>query len=234
MIKNLFIYWGQKFVNAPTVVNKCLLSWKIRNPTWKIIELDDDNLNEYVNFDEIINIKNKNLSKNHYSDILRTYLLDKYGGCWCDATTFCNEPLDNWLHKYIQTGFFAFDKPGKDRLLSSWFLYSEKNNYIISKWKEEVIKYCNSHNEINTYFFYHYLFGDLYKKDKKFKSIWDSTPKISADFPHFLQKNNLLSIPSNIVINHINKKSLLYKLTYKLDMTQYNDKCILAYLYKTI
>ena len=49
MVKIIFIYWAQKFINAPTVVKKCLLSWKLKNPTWKIIELDDDNLSEYIN-----------------------------------------------------------------------------------------------------------------------------------------------------------------------------------------
>ena len=44
--KNLlnFIYWAQKFVNAPDIVKKCLLSWKLKNPTWTIVELDDDNI----------------------------------------------------------------------------------------------------------------------------------------------------------------------------------------------
>jgi hypothetical protein len=234
MIKKIFIYWGQKFNNAPKVVTKCLLSWKIRNPTWEIIEIDDGNLNEYINLEEIINIKNKKITNSAYSDIIRIFLLDKFGGCWCDATTFCNQPLDSWLYENIQTGFFAFDKPGEDRLLSSWFLYSEKNNYIISKWKEATINYWNNHNEIHTYFWFHYLFGDLYKNDKEIQKLWYLTSKISADYPHFLQNNNLLDIPSDTVITHINKKSLLYKLTYKLDMNEYNDKCILEYLYNTI
>ena len=234
MIKKIFIYWGQKFNNAPKVVSKCLLSWKIRNPTWEIIELNDDNLNEYINLDEIVNIKNKQITKTAYSDIIRIFLLDKFGGCWCDATTFCNQPLDDWLCKNIQSGFFAFDKPGKDRLLSSWFLYSEKNNYIVSKWKEATINYWNNNNKVHTYFWFHYLFKDLYKNDNEIKRLWNLTPKISADFPHFLQNNNLLSIPSVSVKNHIKQKSLLYKLTYKFDIKKYSNKCILGYLYKTI
>jgi hypothetical protein len=234
MVKKIFIYWGQKFNNAPKIVTKCLLSWKIRNPTWEIIELDDDNLNEYIDLEEIVNIKNKKITKTAYSDIIRIFLLDKFGGCWCDATTFCNQPLDSWLYKNIQSGFFAFDKPGEDRLLSSWFLYSEKNNYIVSKWKEAVIKYWNNNDEINTYFWFHYLFGDLYKNDEEFQKLWDLTSKISANYAHFLQNNNLLSTPSDTVIKHINKKSLLYKLTYKFDMNNYNDKCVLKYLYNTI
>ena len=112
MVKIIFIYWAQKFINAPTVVKKCLLSWKLKNPTWKIIELDDDNLNEYINIEEEIpNIQKKNITRTSYSDIIRIFLLAKYGGCWCDATTFCNQSLDNWLNKNTSTSFFGFDKP---------------------------------------------------------------------------------------------------------------------------
>ena len=136
--KVIFIYWAQKFINSPTIVKKCLLSWKLKNPTWEIIELNDDNLSEYINIEEEIpNIQKKNITKTSYSDIIRIFLLAKYGGCWCDATLFCNQSLDIWLNKNTSTGFFGFDKPGTDRLLSSWFLYSEENNYIIQKWKEK-------------------------------------------------------------------------------------------------
>ena len=75
---------------------------------------------------------------------------------------------------------------------------------------------------------------DLYKNDNEIKRLWNLTPKISADFPHFLQNNNLLSIPTVSVKNHIKQKSLLYKLTYKFDIKKYSNKCILGYLYKTI
>ncbi len=234
MNKIIFMYWSQKFNNAPNIISKCILTWKIRNPTWEIITIDDDNLHEYIDLNEITNITNKNINKTAYSDIIRIFLLDKFGGCWCDATTFCIQPLDIWLNKNINTGFFAFNKPGEDRLLSSWFLYSERNNYIVSKWKEYTIKYWNNHDEPHTYFWFHYLFEELYNSDVIFKQQWDITPKISADGPHFLQNNNLLSMPSDDVITHINGTTPLYKLTYKFNIDEYNDKCILEYLYNTI
>lgn len=254
MEKLLFIYWGQKFINAPIIVNKCLLSWKLKNPTWKIIELDDENLSEYINIeDEIHEIKKKNITKASYSDIIRIFLLEKYGGCWCDATTFCNESLDKWLNNKNSTGFFGFEL-NEDRLLSSWFLYSNKNNYIIKKWKESVVKYVNNRNilgsdniypslniwndskyDYNHYFWFHYLFGDLYNSDNKFKEIWDLTPKISADEPHIIQGNGLINKLSDKVKNHINEvKTPVYKLTYRYDIEKYNDNCNLAYLLNKI
>lgn len=232
MNKTIFIYWAQEFKNAPTVVKKCLLSWKLKNPSWSIIELDDKNLNEYINIEEEIpNIMKKNITKTAYSDIIRIFLLEKYGGCWCDATTFCNEPLDNWLNEKIATGFFAFDKPREDRLLSSWFLYADKDNYIIKKWKEKTILYWKNHNNMKNYFWFHYLFGDLYESDERFKEIWNLTPKISADSPHYIQHQGLLNKLSDKVKNHINGVKIpLYKLSYKYDMKKYNEKCNLSYL----
>ena len=42
------------------------------------------------------------------SDILRLYLLKKYGGVWVDATNLCRRPLDAWLPSAACEGFFAF------------------------------------------------------------------------------------------------------------------------------
>lgn len=231
MRKVIFIYWAQKFINAPMVVKKCLLSWKLKNPAWEIIELNDDNLSEYINIEEEIpDIQNKNITKTSYSDIVRIFLLAKHGGCWCDATTFCNQSLDIWLNKNTLTGFFGFELKLK-RMLSSWFLYSEKNNYIIQKWKEKTILYWKNHNKMHHYFWFHYLFRDLYNSDNKFKELWDSTPKISANGPHYIQQQGLLNKLSDKVTNHINEiKTPLYKLSYKYDMKKYNEECNLSYL----
>jgi hypothetical protein len=236
MIQTLYIYWAQKFNNAPDVVKNCLISWKLKNPSWKIIELDDDNLHDYINIEkEISDLKQKSITKTSYSDIIRILLIEKYGGCWCDATTFCNKSLDIWLHNYtITSGFFAFDRPlkkWKKLMLSSWFLYSEKNNYITKKWKEATIKYWSENNKMHNYYWFHELFDNLYIQDNEFKIIWDNVGKIDTSIPHFIQSANMLNPLSEVVKDHINKcKSPIYKLTYKFDTTKYNESSNLAYL----
>lgn len=232
MIKKIFVYWDKKFNFAPNIVKKCINSWKIKNPSWIIIELNDENLINYVDIkNEILNIDNKKISKTAFSDILRIFLLEKYGGCWCDATVFCNDSLDNWLYKYIETGFFAFDKPGKDRLISSWFMYADINSYIIKKWKQKTIDYWNSNDTNKEYFWFHYLFGDLYNVDNLFKNLHDKSIKISALEPHFLQSVGLLKQIDDIVKKHINTKiTPVYKLTYKYDINKVNNNSVLNYI----
>ena len=95
-------------------------------------------------------------------------------------------------------------------------------------WNEN--KYNHKH-----YFWFHYLFNDLYNSDNKFKELWDSTSKISADGPHYIQKQGLLKNLSDKVKNHINEvETPLYKLTYRYDNKKYNEKCNLSYLMNSI
>ena len=137
MIKQLFIYWDQGFENSPKLVQKCLLTWKKHNPTWNIIELDNTNLSQYIDLKPELH-ENIHITKASMSDIIRICLLEKYGGLWVDATTYCVKPLDDWLPQYITSGFFAFSKyePEHNMLISSWFLYGDKDNYIIKKQKQ--------------------------------------------------------------------------------------------------
>ncbi len=233
--KTLFIYWGQGFNYAPEVVKICYETWKKHNSkTWKIIELNDENINQYVQLEsEIPNISKKNMMLCHKADIIRVLLLEKYGGVWVDATTYCIKPLDEWLHQNVRTGFFAFDKPGPDRMISNWFLYSEKNGIIISSWKNKIIEYWKKNTEIDHYFRHLYLFAELYNERKEFKLFWNATPKISAYIPHSLQAAGLFSPISDYLKEHIEKKqSPLYKLVHKFKPEQVTDGCVLDFILK--
>jgi len=229
MIRQLYIYWDKGFDNAPALVKKCLETWKTKNPTWKVHELDDSNLEQFINISNFIsNIKFKKISKAGYSDIIRIILLSKFGGLWVDSTTYCENPLDNWLDEYVKSeGFFAFDKPGPDRLISSWFLYAEKDNYLIKCWLEKVLNYWNNNESSKHYFWFHYLFGDLYKEDLEFKKKWDNVKKISANGPHFIQHKYFQLLNTDLSIDDIksinNLDVPLHKFTYRYRDTNKNN-----------
>lgn len=256
MNKTIYILWLQGFKNAPEIINKCVQSWYYYNPDWKIILLDNNNLIDYINLDDYINLSNKKIEKCKIANIIRCILLNKYGGVWTDSTTFCNKPLNDWLPNYINEGFFAFQKPGEsgglfkftphginngepERLLSNWFLYAEKNNYIINKWMNATIDF-HTNNEMNyPYFIHHHIFSNLYNSDVHFKSIWNNVPKFSAngkDGPLFIHDYGMFkSINEQLKYNIDNKITPLYKLTYKYKNKELiDDKIILYYLYSTI
>lgn len=73
------------------------------------------------------------MSKQEISNLGRLVLLRKFGGVWADATLFCRQPLDVWLPDRMDSGFFAFRNPSRDRLMSNWFIAAEKGNFIIDR-----------------------------------------------------------------------------------------------------
>lgn len=237
MNKTIFILWLQGFENAPDIVKRCVESWRYYNSDWNVILLDSNKLTNYIKIEDHFDISKKQIGNAALSDIIRCMLLQKYGGLWVDATTFCNRSLNEWLPNYINEGFFAFEKPGPDRLISSWFLYADKNTYIINSWLNSTLKYWKVNNKSHTYYWFHYLFGDLYGSDNTFKDIWDKIPKISANGsgPHYLQEKGLFSTITNKIKEDIdNKITPLYKLTHKCAFPSYNQKLNLYYLYSTI
>ena len=143
--RKLWILWYQGFSDAPLIVKICIESWINKNPGWDVIILNKTNINNYITLDvpkEIIN----RLNLNHQSDLVRLALLSKYGGVWADATTFCINPLDEWIDDYAHSGFFAFRKPGPDRMISSWFLASERGNLVVSKFYKLFASYWINNN----------------------------------------------------------------------------------------
>jgi hypothetical protein len=254
-VKTIYILWLQGFENAPFLVKKCLDSWISMNPTWNIVQLDKNNLNEYISIQDIINgLDKKSVSNASTSDIIRISLLNKYGGLWVDATTYCTTPLDDWLDEYIQKGFFAFrfaelngQKP--DRPISSWFIYGNSDNYIINAWYRATIAYCSKTKILGNnkpestkekwkqgiseehYFWFHYLFQELYETDTSFKIAWDAVPELFETGPHFLQRKGMLADVTDEMMIHIDhRKSPLYKLTYRYNASNYHNNCNLHYL----
>lgn len=137
--KLIWFLWLQGNEKMPWIVRECFMSWERNNPGWEFIFLEEKNIAEFIEIEKILTPRNHSITSQALSDIIRINLLHKYGGVWVDATCFCCKPLDQWLYPYLQTGFFAFDRPGNDRMLSSWFLAACKGNYIIEK-------YCSSTN----------------------------------------------------------------------------------------
>ena len=134
----------------------------------------------------------KTITAASYSDITRIMLLKEYGGVWADASVFCNRPLDDWLQECSGEGFFAFDRPGPDRPLASWFLASEENHCVVERWCAKTLAYWSSRTRADKYFWFHGLFGELCDEDQAFAGSWQRVPKLSADGPHAIQTPGFL------------------------------------------
>lgn len=222
IVKKIWILWFQGMNNAPELVLASVKSWKLLNPEYEVIFITDDNLHEFVDVSRFPESFTQ-LSLAHQSDFIRLRLLMDYGGFWVDATCLCNQPLSTWVKPYTKQGFFAFANPGRDRMLSNWFLYSDKNNYIVCLMYNAVVDFWSQKSDrkrfkihffervlnlmpsiwfcqvlankmgFYSYRWFHYIFYQLYMIDNEFKCLWDKVPKYSADIPHRLNAYGFLN-----------------------------------------
>lgn len=148
----VWILWYQGNDRQPFIVQKCIESWIQRNPSWNVIVLDSSKVHEYINI-AISPEKLSTLTLAHQSDLVRLALLNKYGGIWADATTFCTKPLDEWIDSATSSGFFAFRNPGKDRVMSNWFMAAQPECPITLRLFEQLTDYWekNSFNKPNRF-----------------------------------------------------------------------------------
>jgi len=144
--KKIWFLWLQGLDGSPPIVELCRNSWLAKNPTWEFHFLSYDNLATYSDID--ISAFD-HLGKSQLADLIRLNLLLRHGGVWVDATTFCVRDLDSWLPAYTKSGFFAFEKPGRDRAISSWFLASTPNNQLVESLDSALSRYLGNQSLSN-------------------------------------------------------------------------------------
>jgi hypothetical protein len=173
--KIIWLLWLQGWEDPPYIVKCVRDSWNRHNPGWDVRLISNENLNKYVNIPYIHRI-NSPAAK---SDIIRLYLLEKYGGVWADATMLCMKSLDSWIN--VPSSIWMYHGRENCNLLASWFIIAKQNSYMIKKWKEKCDVYWNDKSEPDNYFWMDSLWIDLYKTDYNFKSEWENVPKICCE-----------------------------------------------------
>lgn len=184
----VWINWFQGWDKAPELPRACLDSWSRRNPDWEIVALSNRTVGDYVDLcEDHPAIRGKWLDAQAYSDMLRISLLRRYGGVWADATVWCAKPLDLWLDDVTRSGFFAFERPAPDRMLSSWFLAACVDSKAIQQWHSQCGNYWADRDSPDEYFWFHYNFAEAYLEGGPVSDAWNRTPKLPALAPHRLQ-----------------------------------------------
>ena len=200
MIKTIWSLWLDGYNRAPPLVRACAQSWVERNrgDGWKVNLIDRGNLAAYIDERQLAELTaGKTVSPASLSDIIRLELLAKHGGLWVDSTVFCQRPIEAWDFDPSSSGFFVF-RHDSDRKLASWLIYAEPGHHALERWHRRMREYVAGHDSIGAatphlsiwrwrfgmregqYFWLHYLFGDLLRRDPRFAAEIAAMPQRSA------------------------------------------------------
>lgn len=214
--KKVWIYWEQGEDNAPIIVKNCIESWIKHNPDWEITIIDSESLSQFLEMPSLPEC----LPVRYYANLLRLKLLNKYGGVWADATTYCHRPLNDWLPLLAYSGLFMFRNPGPDRLIENWFIASTPENLLIKAWENALSTYYNKQTKVHpTYFLAFYLFQWILEKNSLLKSEFDKASGLNAG-PTFIMKS-VMNSRTNIdqFLKHIKIGLPVSKLDWRTELT---------------
>jgi len=222
--RHIWILWQQGWDKAPPLVKACAKSWQEMNPNWQVHLVEEKTIKDFAPaYEKILAPK---ASRTARSNIARLSLLLENGGVWADSTLFCQQPLDQWLPKVTQSGFFMFSEPRPYRYSDIWFLASAASTPLISAWLNMVGQYWSHFNRPHHYYWMEYLFEFLANNNDEVTKTWNSTFRLSALGPLITQglpfeknvpQNTIKAIKERIIPAH--KLSHKWRYSKSLDAT---------------
>ena len=152
--------------------------------------MDKGTLGEYIDLD-LPDEKLVTLPLQKQSNLIRLQLLAEYGGVWADATTLCMRPLDDWIDDCVASGFFAFYKPARERIMANWFMACSKECPLVIKLREDYASFFmkNSFN-VNSKFKQSIVkrLSSILNRNEKTTKYWFSpvVTKFLKVYPYFI------------------------------------------------
>lgn len=236
--KIIWILWYQGLDKAPEIVKACINSVMRNNLDYKIVVLTDENVWDYYNAPNYI--KEKFLSgvitKTHFSDILRFYLLRTYGGVWLDATVYMTKSIPACFSVH-QFATLKDDGSNVDLLSISKGRWA---GYIMSSIKGGVLancmysffeKYWECENSLIDYFLIDYALLYCYSSFDVIRNEIELGAIDGSNRFYLIKKIN--KPYSNQIQDVINADNLgMYKLNYKdsfISMDKFGNETVYSY-----
>lgn len=126
----IWIFWGQGEECMPALVSSCFRQLKVNHEN--VVLITNKNINEYIEISSIIQqkVKTGQITWAHFSDVVRTSLLYKYGGLWLDATLWVPSKISfNQLKE-----FDVYSANGEQKLNNRSICFWTSLNFNWSGW----------------------------------------------------------------------------------------------------
>ena len=186
----IFQYWHQGKENAPDLIKECFESVQKYQGDKKIIVISFDTVKDYVDipqkFYDLVNSKKIPIAI--FSDIVRLYLLDKFGGLWIDSTILLTDkiPQEVW-----ESDFCVFQKNPETDLqenkMSCYFIRAKKGSPNLRAIKKTLENYWAGNDFLINYFMFEHV-STMLSKRPECKAEWDKMPYLDAEKAGMKQK----------------------------------------------
>ena len=212
--KKIWFCWLQGKESMPDIVKSCYNSVVKNRVTYQVRFISLYNYKEFVSLPQyILKMYEKGIIKNaHFADIIRTYLLYKYGGLWIDATIYVNRQIPD----YYNYDFYSLKLNSNPIYVSdcrwcNFFLFGKPGNKVMELTLKLFYSYLMEKNLFIDYFMMDYFIDIAYRDNLAVRESIDKIEPFGYDI-YEMDKNldNPLSLipsfPFSIPFNKLHWK----------------------------
>jgi len=132
--KIIWAYWNNN--TLPEFIKMCVGTWRKHNPDFEINVITPKTLSKYVD----INVKriHWNDCPAREADIIRAFVIEKYGGFWSDASIIMTKSLNHFIEKNKEfIGYYlnGYTTNMNYPVIECWFFGSVAHGDFIRRWK---------------------------------------------------------------------------------------------------
>jgi hypothetical protein len=211
----IWVCWWDGIAMMPPVVRACYNSLLKHSNGFKVTVIDKDNYSDFISIPDHVleKVKNKTMTITHFSNIIRMFLLFKYGGLWFDATILVTGKIQLAKNPFftIKREFGGDDVP--KRRWTGNCIGGVKNNSLFQFVCEFLCEYWKKYDEMIDYFLYDYSIATAYKSVPVIRDIIDNAPLNPQDF--YIIQDNLGNEYTPELFDSFTKGAILHKLTWK-------------------
>ena len=188
----IWVLWFQGESNMPPIVRACVKSIKEHAGLHEVILLTRENIQSYIDIPSYIyeKIEKKYITLTHFSDIVRTGILSKWGGWWMDATVFCTSTImlyDTPFYSVKQTKTYSrYVKSGNK--WTAYLLAVGLNNYVTDFIYKLFLEYWKKYDFMIDYYLVDYAIAIAYDYFPYFRKAIDNNP-IDNDLVYQMEEN---------------------------------------------
>jgi len=226
-------YWHNGIDNVPLLIRKCLESVQKNMPDKKQVILSFDTIKNYIELPQRYYdlLKSGKMPIAHFSDVLRVYLLQKYGGTWIDATIYLTNRIPDDI---MNSSFCVLQKDPKidnqENKMSCFFIHTNGYSEHIAMMKKILDSYWAENDFVINYFMFEHLSTMLSDKTPSLKQEWESMPYYNAkELTEPLQKKLFEDFDEQEWVD-LKTKTDIHKLTYKKVVEKTSGKSYYDYI----
>ena len=206
----------------PEVINLCFSQIKKFSGSNSVKIITKENFHEYITLPEYIfeKVEKKVISLTHLSDIIRMYLLSKYGGLWLDSTVlitnYINEKIFEFDYFSINNGFDVNSRSVAQQRWATSLQASKKNCILCSFVLDMWLEYWKKQKSIVDYILLDYLIALAYENLTECKNLIDAIPTSNFQYDNYDKIKKILNSPYNSeTYKKLTFDTNFFKLSYK-------------------